>query len=76
MSRRRYPPGYYKMLNNKGKEEADRMFSGLFVNTDEFESEDIEMILVALDNRDLLGPSVTTVPKTFKEAAKRNDFET
>jgi hypothetical protein len=76
MSRRRYPPRYYKILNNKGKEEADRMFSGLFVNTDQFELEDIEMILVTLDNRDLLGPSIIIVPKTFKEAAKRNDFET
>lgn len=52
------PPGYYKTLNTQGKEIAEKLISGLFVDIDQVEQEDTEIILLALDNKDLLAPKM------------------
>ncbi|KAL2016242.1 hypothetical protein VTK56DRAFT_4018 [Thermocarpiscus australiensis] len=73
------PPGYYKALHNNGKEAADKLFSGVFADIDHFEPEQQEVILTALDNQDLFAPTQSNapyLPKTFKEAYKRPDFDT
>jgi hypothetical protein len=50
-------------LNSKGKEEADRLISGLFANADQFEPEKAEITLVALNSSAIRSEAVG--PKRF-----------
>ncbi|EAQ82905.1 hypothetical protein CHGG_11081 [Chaetomium globosum CBS 148.51] len=60
----------------KGKEAAEKLLAGLFVDLDQFELEAPEMIMSVIDNKDLFAPTHAKIPKTYKEASKRTDFYT
>jgi hypothetical protein len=59
------PPGYYKALNSKGKEEADRLISGLFINADQFEPEKTEITLVALNSSAVRSEAVRPILRAY-----------
>ena len=81
-SRRQMPPGYYNTLHSKGKEAADKQFTGFFVDFDQFVKEDADFTPFALNNAFLLAAATgdntnnPSLPKTYNEALKRPDFTT